>query len=191
MAGALFLFRHRRSQVLDEKNVEASTGVRLSVPLHRIQDVQYWNAPLSSMSIVSLQVQLSSTDNNDFNSQEDGENRETQTLRLAQIMPNVQWSELGNYVAAAKARRESNGSEPGTSPLIVDFGPLTFSENDLKTPDSDAERAVSVALALGSETNIWSEFRPHHDDSILTRFNSRQVPNSAWIRLVRALCRHS
>ena len=163
--GALFLYRHRRRQVLDSSDTERSTGVRLSIPLHRILDVHLEGMSCNSMSTASLRVQLSPTDTNGFDPQSI-RNSEIETLRFCQPVSITRWHQLEHPIATAKARQKRAGSVADISPLIVDFGPLTFSDEGIvKAKDSDirtdTEKAVRRALALEDDTQAWSKLHGH------------------------------
>jgi sterol 3beta-glucosyltransferase len=151
--GALFLFRHRRRQVLRGNDAETAAGIRISIPLHRIDEVESQNTCFNSMPVASLKIQLSPHDNVDVGGEE------SHILRFFQMLPSVQWSQLGDFVKAAKSRHDANGSESDTSPMVIDFSPSIFLEDNVEHSDGrrDTEKAVRNALAVEEESELWGK----------------------------------
>ena len=117
-------------------------------------------------------MQLSETDVNGFRP---SDNEEPFNLRLGQLMPTFEWSQFEERIKAAKKREGERSPRTEMSPIIIDFGSLTFSEEDVKTePDSrnSTEKAIRAALAIGDEPESWSKNRryPYHSISISRYF---------------------
>lgn len=80
-----------------------------------------------------------------------------QTFQIGPILPVPVWGFLNQYIAAAKRRVRSAAAVQ--SPILVDFGPLNFSPSETKINNNigDKEKIIREVLALGTETQLWSE----------------------------------
>lgn len=69
------------------------------------------------------------------------------------------WLDLEKYIQTAK-RRASTAPTPSEAPVVIDLGPLTFTQ-DVKsstTPPMDArDQMLRTALGLGGEPEVWCE----------------------------------
>ncbi|KAF9468587.1 glycosyltransferase family 1 protein [Collybia nuda] len=156
LTGAIFLQRHQRREALENPDVDVDTGVRLSCPLNRVARVQfggYAEFPcIASLCIVGLPSDERS-DNFDESI------TETQTIHIGTVRPNPVWGQLDDYVKVAKRRLECRPLEQ--FPVLIDFGPLSFSETQSSWDIDDTvpglkEKTVRNALSLSaSESDLW------------------------------------
>ncbi|KAJ7670244.1 hypothetical protein B0H17DRAFT_948984 [Mycena rosella] len=144
IAGAVFLYRHRRREALDGSDAESDVGIRLSCPLARI----------NSATFDSVMPALASLDI-------DGHNIDSpRTIRIGCIYPLPVWQNLPEILARYKQRRSTHPSQLDETPVFVDLGPLSFpdAQSDAQPalePVDVKEKAVRNALALGPEQAIW------------------------------------
>ena len=150
--GALFTLHHLRREAFT--SAPDSKGITLSCPLDRVIDLQ----PSQNHDftyLVSLVVQLPPSD---FHL--DNENiPSSQTIEIGPLQRVPLWSCLKDIVYQAKQRQV-----PATPPpIMVDFGPYNFFQND-KVPFTPAsnihvrdEKAVRLALGFSGETELWSK----------------------------------
>jgi len=137
--GAIFLDRHRRREAMEESS-DATRGIRISCPLHKIDHVVHGTDNLASIRLSGAAPGF-----------------EPDRCFLGPIVPVAAWDTLQDYVEQAKKRAAVHGTDL-QAPVYFDFGPLTLAENTAATDlNSGAmENAVRSALSLGSETNLWS-----------------------------------
>ena len=154
--GALFTFRHLRREAYTCS--PESKGITLSCPLDRIIDLQPSHNHDFTF-LVSLVVHLPTShfqlDSEDVPS--------SQTIEIGPLQNVPLWSRLKDIVREARQRQipESPATPP---PIMVDFGPYNFFQND-QTPLTPAsgipvrdEQAIRLALGFSGETKLWSQF---------------------------------
>ena len=154
MQGALFLYRHSRRSALDDQATDDTNGVRLSIPLNRIDQLNITHTPLFTL-FATLYVPITLDELRGFNPA--GDDKETTAIQFVTLRPDDAWKHLSDHVDVAKARSSDISAD-----VIIDFGPLTFLENDERSHKSvtyDVEKAkemaVRRALALDEENDIW------------------------------------
>ena len=154
MQGALFLYRHSRHHALDAQATDDTNGVRLSIPLNRIDHLNITHIP--GFTLATLHVPITLDELRGFNPA--GDDKETTTtIQFIAMRPNDAWKHLSDHIDVAKARSSDLSTD-----VIIDFGPLTFLENDgqgHKSLTYDVEKAKEMAvrrvLALDEENDIW------------------------------------
>ena len=152
--GAVFTFHHLRRETLT--CAPESKGITLSCPLGRIVDLQ----PSQNHDftyLVSLIVQLPTSD---FQLDSETESMlSSQTIEMGPLQHVTLWSCLQDIVYEAK-QRQTPATPP---PIMVDFGPYNFFQND-KVPLKPSanislrdEKAIRLALGFSGETELWSK----------------------------------
>ncbi|KAF8827687.1 hypothetical protein HHX47_DHR4000057 [Lentinula edodes] len=142
VGGALFLQRHRRREAIGSDFSDASDGIRVSYPLHKIASVKMVESFNKNVAIIRV---------------EGSEQNEGQ-LYLAPILRVPAWLALEDHINTAKRRVAALSTQP-EAPVVVDMGPLTFAQDvqSLNPPPVDAkEKMLRNALGLGDEPEIWS-----------------------------------
>lgn len=152
--GALFNFHHLRREALT--CAPESKGITMSCPLDRIIDLQA-SQNHDFTYLVSLIVELPTSD---FHIDNEAESiLSSQTIEMGPLQRVPLWSCLQDIVYEAKQRQPSAIPPP----IMVDFGPYNFFQNDKVplTPSANIsirdEKAIRLALGFGSETELWSE----------------------------------
>ncbi|KAF8809557.1 glycosyltransferase family 1 protein [Phlegmacium glaucopus] len=155
VTGALFTFRHLRREAYTLHSSE-SKGITLSCPLDRIIDLQP-SRNHDFTHLMSVTVQLSSSD-----FQLDSESvASSQTIEIGPLQRVPLWTRLMDIVSEAKQRQNPQLSMT-PPPIMVDFGPYSFFQNDQLplTPASSIpgydEEAIRLALGFGGETELWT-----------------------------------
>ncbi|KAJ7212149.1 glycosyltransferase family 1 protein [Mycena pura] len=137
IAGAVFLYRHRRREAL---GTDTESGVRFSCPLARIQSAEFLDP---ATGLATLQTKSPFRDS-------------PRTIRLGPVYQFPAWQKLPDILAHYKKRREVHPSKLDETPMFVDLGPITISE---VLPDVEItnykEKVVRNELALGAEPNLW------------------------------------
>jgi sterol 3beta-glucosyltransferase len=159
LRGAIFLHRHRRRQVLSESDADDS-GIRLSCPLNRIQEIHFGGYPdfssIATLGIIPLQPE---------EGPDESDSTQLQAIHLGPIKPTEAWKQIDEYVNAAKQRALTRPIEQ--YPVFIDFGSLDYNEAPLPWDADDSmvalqERFLRGALSLDSgESKLWSEFSSH------------------------------
>jgi hypothetical protein len=136
--------------------------VRLSCPLKRIAHVRFGSYAefpcIASLCVVGL----SSDERSDGF---DEGITEAQTIQIGTVRPNPVWGQLNDYINAAKRRLEWRPLDQ--FPVLIDFGPLSFTETQASWDLDSAgpqlrEKTIRGALALDSgESHLWSKFFRH------------------------------
>ncbi|KAJ4469003.1 hypothetical protein C8R41DRAFT_634859 [Lentinula lateritia] len=142
VGGALFLQRHRRREAIGSDFSDASDGIRVSYPLHKIASVKMVESFNKNVAIIRV---------------EGSEQNEGQ-LYLAPILRVPAWLALEDHINTAKRRVAALSPQP-EAPVVVDMGPLTFAQDvqSLNPPPVDTkEKMLRNALGLGEEPEIWS-----------------------------------
>ena len=85
-------------------------------------------------------------------------------LQFCTIQAAPEWTQLQNYVDAAKRRQRPDK----LSLAVFDFGPLTFDNGsnmgaNMANITNDREAAVRIALGIDNESTIWSTYLPSAD----------------------------
>ncbi|ESK94997.1 glycosyltransferase family 1 protein [Moniliophthora roreri MCA 2997] len=141
---ALFLDRHRRREALSDS--EDSSGIRLSCPLDRITKVQTsLVSPHYKHRVSALYL-------------EPNPENQSQILYIGPIIPSPQWDSLEELIGTAKKRcLTDSGLSANERPVVIDFGPLTFTAKPHTEPGTTTgpEDEIRLALALGSEPDVW------------------------------------
>ncbi|KAJ7459825.1 glycosyltransferase family 1 protein [Mycena latifolia] len=141
ITGAVFLYRHRRREVLDGSDTERDVGVRFSLPLARIGSVEFLDPALPSLASI------------DINGHDSDSPR---IVRLGTIYSLPEWKALPAILARYKQTRSTRPFQLDEMPVFVDLGPLSFTDaqSDVETKNLK-EKAVRDALALGGEPTLW------------------------------------
>jgi sterol 3beta-glucosyltransferase len=165
---------------LNGRQTEESNGIRLSIPLNRIVRYDYQHC-MHSIHVLTLHVQLSDADVNNFSLDDDGKQESIiNIVQIATMRHETVWEEFGSLVEKAKARHPPGSSD--VSNVFVDFGPLSFFEEEdmgyVKDPAvyGKKELAVRSALALQAEPEVWSK------SGTMASFNN----HSLFTQVVRA-----
>ncbi|KAF7980122.1 hypothetical protein HWV62_39545 [Athelia sp. TMB] len=151
MSAAVFLYRRRRHDFMVNDGKVDTDGVRMSLPLSKIDHVET-TSRLAFTYFFSIHL----TQDADIPPEYKMKN-----IQMGMLRPVPEWSTFGDYIAAAKRREYS-----GPANVVLDFGTLSFNPNKLPertgstATDSiiaspDKERALRFALALGDESRIW------------------------------------
>jgi sterol 3beta-glucosyltransferase len=150
--GALYLYRHTRRQALTSDNADELNGVRLSIPLSRIERFDAARCSIFNYRF-SIRVPLAPED-----ATSDPQMEQTNKIQFITLQQGSAWDHLTEYIDIAK-KRQSPDSTPSA---IIDFGPLTFLENEnsgqAADTEKDKESVIRRVLALGDETTLWSAF---------------------------------
>lgn len=143
------MYRHLRKQVFS--NPEEESGVRISIPLDRIASRAAEDC-LGFAKLVNMHVPLKVDDIHKFDSPP-----EDSRIKFVIFNKETAWITLRDAIDAAKAKATSEV----LSPVVVDFGPLSYAANDDKqsvssvsTTEEATEAAIRDALALGQH-EIW------------------------------------
>jgi sterol 3beta-glucosyltransferase len=150
--GALYLYRHTRRQALtsDMDNSDELNGVRLSIPLSRIERFDAARCSIFNYRF-SIHVPLVPDD-----ASSDPQTEQTNKIQFVALQQGDAWDRLREHIDTAK-KRQSPDSTPSA---IIDFGPLTFLENEnsgqAADTEKDKESMIRRVLALGDETSLWS-----------------------------------
>ncbi|TDL23150.1 UDP-Glycosyltransferase/glycogen phosphorylase [Rickenella mellea] len=157
--GALFLYRHRRAAILSNKVDNELNGVRMSIPLSRIENI----AGRCFMNISGIfAIQLSDLDNDDTSSSDSTdpaspESRDARTIELAIVQPDALWRNVQSLVDEAKANLERYPDKL-VPRAIIDFGGLCFLEAERilsMSSGGEQDHSIKTKLGLGDEGEIW------------------------------------
>lgn len=152
LLGALYLYRHTRRQALTNDNSDELNGVRLSIPLSRIDRFDAARCSIFNYRF-SIRVPLAPDD-----APSDPQTEQTNKIQFITLQQGDAWDRLREHIDTAK-KRQSLDSTPSA---IIDFGPLTFLENEnngqAADTEKDKESVIRRVLALGDETSLWSAF---------------------------------
>ncbi|KAF9049628.1 glycosyltransferase family 1 protein [Hymenopellis radicata] len=151
--GAIFLYRHRRREILDGSAAEADldSGIRLSCPLDRVSKfVSRKENAEQNITFSTFHVNTPPSDD------QEPEEHVFHLSPLSQLHVPA-WDKMQDYIDAAKARH-SRPSTPTSSPVVVDFGPLNISEDPIADPvyADKKEKGLRLALGLSEETDLWT-----------------------------------
>lgn len=145
LQGALYLYRHGRRQALGGDSSDELNGVRLSIPLSRIDRMEEARC-LTFTYLLSIYVPFTSYDTH---------SHQAEKIQFVTLQPDDAWKKLQQYIDAAKERQLS--AVP--SDVVVDFGPLSFLEKEDHIQEADVEKgketAIRRVLALGHEATLW------------------------------------
>lgn len=187
------MHRHRRSANLYSQSDDEMTGVRISIPLSRVQEYST-RIHLSFVNLLTIEVSKlaprivnsegepvsigADADNNttpDDSDDEDDSSMEDlsynasgdlfrdsvdgRTVEFGIMRRADAWEGFGDIVKAAK-EREANATIKVLSRTSVDFGVLTFTEQQNNTADamSSKEKAIRRALSLAAEKEVWCTY---------------------------------
>lgn len=134
---------------------DEATGVRISLPLNRIQTHINFGIWADFPTFTSLHVHF-------LYHQEmsnGGNPTELQTIQLGALWPSYIRERLENDIADMKER--TGGTIPENFPIIMDFGPLiTHKVENLQWEGDVKQVRIREALSLDSriESDLWSKF---------------------------------
>jgi sterol 3beta-glucosyltransferase len=149
--GALYLYRHSRRQALVNDSSD-DHGVRLSIPLNRIHRFEEAHC-LTFTYLLTVHVPFAL-----YDAPISSQAEETNKIQFITLQPTEAWNNLRQYIDVAKGRQQ-----PGTmwNP-IIDFGPLSFLEDEDMGEsvdiEKDKESAIRRALGLWNESTLWGAF---------------------------------
>lgn len=188
------MYRHRRAANLYGQSDDEMTGVRISIPLSRIQE-HSTRLHLSFIRLLTVQVSRlapriinsaglpvpvggdangddndnaihSSDDSDDDDELDDSspnssgdlfrDSVDGRTVEFGVVQRHDAWDNLGELVRAAK-EREANATIRLLARTFVDFGALTFTEQQSGSLDGISGKEMSIRrhLSLGAESEIW------------------------------------
>ncbi|KAK0221931.1 glycosyltransferase family 1 protein [Armillaria fumosa] len=143
LLGAIFLFRHRRREVMDVTTTDS--GIRLSCPLDRITKFvsRRMDAPGFHFSTIHVQCNEAC-----------GLTIDDHAFHLSPIMHIPAWKQMDDFIATAKARHPD--VRVSKAAIVADFGPLSMMEAEAPHVSTDhKERTIRTALGLDGETDLW------------------------------------
>ncbi|KAF8743908.1 hypothetical protein AX14_013965 [Amanita brunnescens Koide BX004] len=167
LSGVMFLYRHQRQAYLDSSGPDS---VRFSFPLDRI-DLVSSDSFVNAMTRISFNLSLVQSD-------EIGENVDLlgpQILQIGVLKREPLVSLLEHSIAAARHRLNTDMSK---SPIFLDLGPLSWSENEIKsTATSDVEKRGQANVPVHQSTTLlW--FCPAYTSSV--------IQSSGWLVIAPA-----
>ena len=158
--GALFLYRHRREQSLYNKSDNDLEGVRISIPLSRVETLTCKRF-LGFASMIALEISptSSSSPDSDSDSESDAsvDGTDGRIIEFAMVQGCAAGDRADKLVEMAKAR-EARATIPVSARAVIDFGSLSFVEQTHGCPadlEDEKKTAISHAMSLGKDCNIW------------------------------------
>ena len=160
--GVMFLYRHQRQAYLDSSGPDS---VRFSFPLDRI-DLVSSDSFVNAMTRISFNLSLVQSD-------EIGENVDLlgpQILQIGVLKREPLVSLLEHSIAAARHRLNTDMSK---SPIFLDLGPLSWSENEIKsTATSDVEKRGQANVPVHQSTTLlWCSLSSPLMSDIATNYD--------------------
>ncbi|KAK0187892.1 glycosyltransferase family 1 protein [Armillaria mellea] len=143
LLGAIFLFRHRRREVMDVTTTDS--GIKLSCPLDRITKFVSRRMDAPGFHFSTIHVQCNETC---------GLAVDDHAFHLSPIMHIPAWKQMDDFIATAKARHPD--VKVSNAAIVADFGPLSMMEAEAPHVSADhKERTIRTALGLDDETDLW------------------------------------
>ncbi|KAF7314233.1 Glycosyltransferase family 1 protein [Mycena kentingensis (nom. inval.)] len=137
LAGALFLYRHRRREAIDG----SENGVRWSCPLSHIISVEFLDPNLPSVATLAVDV---------------GSPAGPRHIRIGTIYDTPEFKKLPKLLADYRELRKTHPSELDDTPIFVDLGPIDFGPPMPTVPVTDLkESVVRNVLGLSAEHSFW------------------------------------
>lgn len=155
------MYRHSRRQALASDSSDELNGVRLSIPLSRIDRTEQASC-FTFTYLLTLHASLDLLDAHPYTNLDDAKTKDDHSasdkqptkLQFVTLRPEIIQGSLQGYIDTAKQRQYSTSQN-----VIIDFGPLSFLESDNKVHVwGDTESAIRDTLALGNESELSSAF---------------------------------
>lgn len=160
--GALFLYRHRRARSLYSQQDDDSAGVRISIPLVRINTITCKRfLGFAIMMTIGLsrtsQSQMPESDSESESEKSTDSDSDSRIIEFAVVQKCDASAHFAKLVDMAKARH-AKATIPVSTRAVIDFGALNFVENTRSGPmEDETKKAIRHALSLGKDSNIWCE----------------------------------